>query len=64
MRYEIGRCYEVTLENGETVVFRAMGGEPVMGEVPPGSGNLVCLDTLFRVYQQISEVQYPAPISG
>ena len=57
--YEIGCCYEVTLEDGSKVVFRVIGGSPLQVEVPPGSGSQVRFDSLFSMYREIRKVPCP-----
>jgi hypothetical protein len=57
--YELGCCYEVTLEDGSKVVFRAIGGAPLKVEVPPGSKNLENFDSLFTTYREIKKVPCP-----
>ena len=57
--YELGCCYEVTLEDGSKVVFRVIGGVPQQVEVPPGSGKRENFDSLFTVYREIKKVPCP-----
>ncbi len=60
--FELGFCYEVKLESGETTQFRMMGGEPIMVESPINAKQLVRFDSLFAGYLSIHRV--PCPISA
>lgn len=57
--YELGCCYEVTLMDGSTIVFRVLGGAPIQVEVPPGSGTSQSFDSLFTVFRDVRKVPCP-----
>lgn len=57
--FELGFCYEVKLESGETIQFRMMGGEPIMVESPINAKPLVRFDSLFTGYLSVCRISCP-----
>jgi len=56
---ELGFCYEVELSAGRRIQFRVLGGNPMMVEVPPLSGNKVDYTSLFTSYAAIRRIKCP-----
>jgi len=58
-KFELGECYEVELADGKTIRFRALGGNPIMVELPPDSGNKVEWESLYQNYRSVKKIACP-----